>query len=255
MIVLFTDYGLAGPYTGQVRAVLHRDAPGEAVIDLFADLPPFDAKRAAYLLVAYAAGFPVGTVFLCVVDPGVGGDRDPVAGVVDGCWFVGPDNGIFELVVRRSTSRPIWTRIAYRPDRVSATFHGRDVFAPVAARLAQGLSVPGERELDGLRRFADWPDDLAEIAYVDHFGNAITGCRAASIPRHASIIAGGQRIFFARTFSAVQKGQVFCYENANGLLEFAVNQGRADTVLGLSVGSSFIIDTNVSGNTSVGGRK
>lgn len=250
MIVLFTDYGLSGPYTGQMKGVLHREAPGEPTIDLFADLPPFNPRAAAYLLVAYADAFPPGTVFLCVVDPGVGGDRPPAVVFADDRWFVGPDNGLFELVMRRAAAPPAWWRITWQPKCLSATFHGRDLFAPVAARLARGGSVPGERNDDAAYRCPQWPDDLTEVLYIDRFGNAITGCRTSTIPEDATIIAGGHKISFARTFSAVQKGAVFWYENSNSLLEIAVNQGRADTMLGLSVGSSFVIDANVNGATA-----
>ena len=103
MIVLFTDFGLHGPYTGQMKAVLHQMAPGIPVIDLFADAPVGNPKASAYLLAAYAAWFPAGTVFLCVIDPGVGGTRPAIILEADGRWYVGPGNGLFELVQRRAT--------------------------------------------------------------------------------------------------------------------------------------------------------
>ena len=97
MIVLFTDFGLEGPYIGQVQAVLQQQAPTIAVINLFSDLSPFDIQAAAYLLPAYRCGFDSGSVFLCVVDPGVGGDRPAVVVRADGQWFVGPNEGLFAL--------------------------------------------------------------------------------------------------------------------------------------------------------------
>src|SRR5579864_4320927 len=102
MIVLFTDFGLAGPYTGQVMAVLQQSAPEVAVVSLFADAPAGNPKASAYLLAAYAAWFPEGTVFLCVVDPGVGGERPAVIVEADRRWYVGPGDGLFELVLRRA---------------------------------------------------------------------------------------------------------------------------------------------------------
>src|SRR5579883_1868908 len=102
MIVLFTDFGLEGPYTGQVKAVLWREAPGIPVFDLFADAPMQRPQEAAYLLAAYAMAFPAGTVFLAVVDPGVGTDRPAEAVQIDGRWFVGPGNGLFEPLLRRA---------------------------------------------------------------------------------------------------------------------------------------------------------
>ena len=136
MIVLFTDFGLAGPYTGQVDAVLQQTAPGVPVIQLFADAPAGQPKPAAYLLAAYAAWFPAATVLICVVDPGVGGARRGLIAEAEGRLFVGPDNGLFELVLRRARSPSCW-EITWRPPTLSATFHGRDLFAPVAGRLAQ----------------------------------------------------------------------------------------------------------------------
>ena len=101
MIVLYTDCGVAGPYQGQVKAVLHQEAPGVPVIDLFANAPAHDPKAAAYLLAAYTGEFPEQTGFLAVIDPGVGGIRAPGVLEADGRWFVGPDNGLFEVVARR----------------------------------------------------------------------------------------------------------------------------------------------------------
>ena len=98
MIVLFTDFGLQGPYTGQMKAVLYRMAPGVRLIDLFADAPVGNPKPTAYLLAAYAQWFPAGTVFLSVVDPGVGGTRPAIILEADGRWYVGAGNGLFELV-------------------------------------------------------------------------------------------------------------------------------------------------------------
>ena len=142
MIVSFTDFGFHGPYTGQMKAVLHQMAPGVPVIDLFADAPVNNPKASAYLLAAYAAWFPPQTIFLCVVDPEVGGARPPVIVEADGRWYVGPGNGLFELVQRRASETRSWT-IDWRPERLSASFHGRDLFAPVAAMLACGEPPPG----------------------------------------------------------------------------------------------------------------
>lgn len=242
MIVLVTDFGLAGPYLGQVRAVLHDAAPGVPVVDLFADLPAFDPRPASYLLPAYcAAPFPADAVFLCVVDPGVGTDRAPLVIEASGRRFVGPDNGLFEMILRRVPGARAWT-ISWRPERLSHSFHGRDLFAPVAAALATGAAVPApglvETSPGDLLR-PDWPDDLAEVVYVDVFGNAMTGLRAQAVDRQAVLVAGGRRIVRAETFGAVSPGEALWYVNSNGLVEVAVNGGRADAVLGLSVGSRF----------------
>jgi hypothetical protein len=240
MIVLFTDFGLAGPYTGQVKAVLTQAAPGVPVIDLFADAPAGNPKAAAYLLAAYSAWFPAGTVFLCVVDPGVGGGRPPVAVEADGRSFVGPGNGLFEIVRRRAALARIW-EITWQPPGLSATFHGRDLFAPVAAMLARGEPVPGElRDAAWLRR-PDWPDDLAEIVYIDHYGNAMTGLRTGAVPAGTALSVAGRTIAGARTFGDRRQGEALWYENSNGLIEIAVNRGRADRTLGLAIGTPISI--------------
>jgi S-adenosylmethionine hydrolase len=240
MIALFTDFGLAGPYTGQVMAVLHREAPEAAVIPLFADAPACAPKPSAYLLAAYAAWFPPGTILLAVVDPGVGGDRRSVVVEADGRRYVGPENGLFEIVLRRATTRRCW-EIAWRPPILSASFHGRDLFAPAAARLARGEDCASlGREVAPSRR-PEWPDDLAEIVYIDHYGNALTGLRGEAVPAAARLLAGGRAIAAAGTFSAVAEGEPIWYVNSNGLAEIAVNRGRAAERLGLAIGTPIAV--------------
>lgn len=241
MIVLFTDFGLAGPYTGQMKAVLRGNAPATELIDLFADAPAGDPRASAYLLAAYAAWFPPGTVFLCVVDPGVGGDRAAVVVEADRRWYVGPENGLFELVLRRAQTTHYF-EVLWRPKQLSASFHGRDLFAPVAAMLARGAR-PAMRAREPARR-RDWPDDLTEIVYVDHYGNALTGLRGSAVAPNATLVLGDKtRVIHAATFSAVPEGAAFWYENSNGLVEIAVNRGRADRALRLAIGSTFTVTT------------
>jgi S-adenosylmethionine hydrolase len=152
-----------------------------------------------------------------------------------GPWYVGPGNGLFDLVQRRAgTTRSF--DIEWKPERLSASFHGRDLFAPVAAILARGEPPPG-RPHDGADRRPDWPDDLCEIVYVDHFGNAMTGLRAAMLPPNARLTVAGRVLERARTFSDLPRVAAFWYENSNGLAEIAVNQGRADRELSLTIGS------------------
>ena len=240
MLVLVTDFGLAGPYTGQMKAVLHQEAPGVPQVDLFADAPAFDPRSTAYLLPAYAGFFPLDSVFLVVVDPGVGTDRGAVVLRADGRWFVGPDNGVLAIVARRArTAR--WWRIMARPRVLSNSFHGRDLFAPVAAALTRG-------ETDALTDVSrpdtdcgDWPDDLAAITYVDHYGNLLTGLRADRVPEGSHLRAAGWLVEPARTFGDVAVGTAFWYENSNGLAEIAVNQGRADRLLGVGVGDGVAV--------------
>lgn len=236
MLALFTDFGAAGPYVGQMKAAIHRECPGATVIDLLADAPAHNPRAAAYLLAALAPEFPAATVFLGVVDPGVGDPlRRPAAVSVDGQWFVGPDNGLFNVVAMRGRE-VCWWDITWRPARLSASFHGRDLFAPVAARLARGESPPGTVCPVQDRIIPGWPEDLAEIVYIDHFGNAMTGMRAAKLAGAHSLQINDIGIAHARTFSAVPAGRAFWYENANGLVEVAVNQGSAARALRLAIG-------------------
>ena len=235
MIVLYTDFGSDGPYTGQVQARLYQQAPGVAVINLFSDLAPYEVQAAAYLLPAYSAGFPPATVFLCVVDPGVGSARPGVVVKADGCWYVGPNENLFALLARRAARLECWQ--LPDPVGVSSSFHGRDVFAPAAALLATGATVDAETVPAACLEQPDWPDDLFRVCYIDRFGNAITGVRASELDTTQSLEVNGRVLRAASTFSDVAPGDAFWYENSNGLVEFAVNRGRADQVLGIEVGT------------------
>jgi S-adenosylmethionine hydrolase len=236
MVVLFTDFGMCGPYVGQVKAVLHQQAPEAFVVDLFADAPVFAPQPSAYLLAAYVGEFPAGTIFLCVVDPGVGSERRGAVVRADERWYVGPDNDLFTPVARRAHDVQWWD-ILWRPERLSATFHGRDVFAPVAACLAKGEPCPGAA-VDWRQRIApEWPDDLPQVVYIDRFGNAMTGLRAAGVPPSDAVVVGGRNVRCARTYTDVPAGEAFWYANANGLLEIAISRGNAAKDLGLCVGA------------------
>lgn len=236
MILLFTDFGRDGPYLGQVRISIERHAPGMPVIDLVSDLTPFNPRAAAYLLASLAAEIPPGSVLLGVVDPGVGTDtREPVVMRAADRWYVGPGNGLFSIVAQRQPPSQIW-RVTWRPLKLSDSFHGRDLFAPVAAMLARGDEVPGEPADVAAIGPQDWPDDLAEVIYLDAFGNAMTGIRASTLDADDSLRVRGRDIAPARTFGEVAPGESFWYPNSCGLAEIAVNQGSAREHLGLSVG-------------------
>lgn len=240
MIALFTDFGFDGPYIGQVNAVLAEQCPETPVVCVFPDLPVFNIRAAAFLLPAYTSCLPINTICLCVVDPGVGSERAGLVIKADGRWLVGPDNGLFAPIVRHASEIEIY-QITWQPEKLSSSFHGRDLFAPVAAMLAQGKPVPGRPlELDDIC-LPDWPGDLFEVIYVDNFGNAITGIRGDKIPSDAAFEVSGKKVTFARTFSECQIGACFWYKNSNGLVEIAANQARAADLLGLSVGSRIAI--------------
>ncbi|HEC16919.1 MAG TPA: hypothetical protein ENI99_10175 [Sedimenticola sp.] len=235
MIALVTDFGAQGPYVGQMEAVLAAGAPGVPVINLVSDAPVARPQASAYLTAALAAQMPAQTLFLAVIDPGVGGERRGLVLRTDRSWFVGPDNGLLAIAARRSEECRLWT-IDWRPPGLSASFHGRDLFAPVAARLARGEAPPGEPADPGDMAGRHWPDDLAECIYVDHYGNLFTGLRAKGVDRKALLEAGRHRLRYARTFCEAPPGAAFWYENSCGLVEIAVNRGRADRLLGLGIG-------------------
>ncbi len=218
MIVLFTDFGLQGPYTGQMKAVLHKLAPGIPVIDLFAAAPVGNPKASAYLLAAYADWLDAGTVFLSVVDPGVGGTRPPIILEADGRWYVGPGNGLFELVAGRASRNRSW-HIHWKPVRLSASFHGRDLFAPVAAMLARDEPPPGWPLEDSAHRRANWPDDLQEIVYIDHYGKAMSGLVDCYSARGPSVIGRRAPLFGTRILTALPRS-LFPMPNLPGLSRF-----------------------------------
>ena len=236
LIALFTDYGTEGPYVGQVHAAIHAVAPGVKVIDLMHDAPRNDPRASAYLLAVLAPSLPSGTVLFCVVDPGVGTDQDePVVMNLDGRRLVGPDNGLFDIAARR-TQQVNCRRISWRPEQLSRTFHGRDLYAPVCAMLAAGKR-PGLESL-AWHDMHGWPDDLDEIVYVDRFGNCMTGIRAGSIETNAVLRRGGRRIRHAETFARAAAGEPFWYGNSLGLVEIAVNGNSAADMLRLKIGST-----------------
>jgi S-adenosylmethionine hydrolase len=239
MIVLFTDFGAADPYVGQLHGVLARGAPGVPIVDLLHNVPAFDVRAGAYLLPALAAQFPPGTVFVCVIDPDVGTSREPVMLLADGRWYVGPDNGLFTLLARRAAALECHV-IRWRPPRLSASFHGRDLFAPVAARLALG-EIPESRPAALTTPAGVWPDDWPHIIYVDHYGNAMTGLRAAAVPPSRRLQVRGRNLEHARVFAAASPGTVFWYENSIGLVEIAANRTSAAAELGLRLGDALSV--------------
>lgn len=233
MIVLFTDFGLRDPYVGQIKARLADLAPGHTVVDLLHEVPDYNPHAGAHLLAAFASGFQPGCVFLAVVDPGVGTSRDGVVVMAGGRWYVGPDNGLMSLVAARNADTRLW-RIVWQPDTAAATFHGRDVFAVIAAEIARGEFPDARlRAIEKLQVEFD-AGDLPRVIYIDHFGNAWVGMRA--VPKDARVRAAGEHFKHSESFGFVAKGEGFWFNNSVGLLELAVNRGSAAETYGLKVG-------------------
>jgi S-adenosylmethionine hydrolase len=237
MIALFTDFGANDIYVGQVKAAILAQAPAAIIVDILHDAPAFDAKAGAHLLAALAPRFPGGAVFFAVVDPGVGEQRDAVAMLADGKWYVGPDNGLLSVVAARAAECQVW-RIVWRPRNISCSFHGRDLFAPFAAWLDLG-SFPHDKT-EGIARLEVQlgAADLAEVIYLDHYGNAMTGLRAGQLAKDRKIRIGRHELQYAGVFSEVPAGEAFWYENSIGLIEIAVSCGNAAERMGLRVGQA-----------------
>lgn len=233
MIVLFTDFGTRDPYVGQVKARLAEGAPAHVVVDLLHEVPDFNPHAGAHLLAAMAGGFPPGTVFLAVVDPGVGTPRDAVVVLASGRWFVGPDNGLLSVLAARAGDAKIW-RIVWRPEALSATFHGRDLFAVVAADIARG-AFPDAKLVAQEKLTVEFDaGDLPRVVYIDHYGNAWTGVR--TVPPNTRVRAAGEAFKHSESFGFVGRGEGFWFVNSVGLVELAVNRGSAAAQFGLKVG-------------------
>jgi len=236
MIVLFTDFGANDIYTAQVQGRLHAIAPQHPVlVTALHSVPDYDPRSAAHLLAALHGYFAPDTVFLAVVDPGVGSARGAVVMQADAQWFVGPDNGLLSVIAARAERSTFW-RIRVPEQGISASFHGRDLFAPIAGQIATGVLCPSSLDGVGGLEVEFGADDLAEVIFIDHFGNAITGLRAEQVPQDAAIEVAGRRVEWARVFSDVERGTPCWYRNSLGLVEIAVNCGRASDELGLAAG-------------------
>ena len=237
MIFLYTDFGAGDLYAGQVKAVLHQRAPDASIVDLLHEAPAFNIKASAHLLSALAARIPAGSVTLAVVDPGVGGARRPVAVLAEDRWFVGPDNGLLSVIVARA-GKPEVFPIGWNPANLSASFHGRDFFAPVASMLARGDRQSARLGEKSKLAESFGAEDLAEVIYVDHYGNVMTGLRAGGLPGRGRLLVNGRSIERARVFSDVPPGEAFWYENSIGLAEIAANSAGAAGALGVKIGDT-----------------
>ena len=241
MIVLFTDFGADDIYVAQIKATLLEHLPhGTDIVDLFHGVPNFHIRAGAHLLAALQDRFPVGSVFLTVVDPDVGTDRDAVVLQADGKSYVGPDNGLLSVVAARAAETRAW-RIIWRPEMLSSSFHGRDLFAPVAAWIANGAFPADKIEQIRALQVRLGPDDLSEVIHVDHYGNALTGLRARHLPQSAMIAVRDQRLSYARVFAEAPVRRAFWYENSVGLVELAANRASAVRLLGIKVGDPITV--------------
>lgn len=264
VVAWLTDFGLADGYVGVMKGVALGIAPDIQLLDITHEIGPQDIFAGAWILATSYRYFPQGTIFVCVVDPGVGSMRRPVA-IHAGHWFfVGPDNGLFSYVL---TEQPVHTAVllsnpAYHLPQVSSTFHGRDVFSPVAAHIARGVALPEMGsvlapsslvQLDLHQPEKQGERILARIVHIDHFGNLITSIPLTMAPdlfssrateltfpaRNVSVTRRSR--FFAGDASDEQSALPFIYGDSAGYVAVAVRNGNAAELLRIDRGTSCIL--------------
>ncbi len=250
-VVLLTDFGLADPYVGQLKAVLLRAAPEAAVIDLAHEVSPYNIVQGAFFLAASWPHFAPGAIFLAVVDPGVGTERRCVMAEAEGRWFVGPDNGLFTLVLNRHPAERAF-ELDCEAGGASRTFHGRDVFAPAAAALARGdapESLGREMRPQALLR-AEWAEPksfqggvVAHVMHVDRFGNCVLNLdidqwlpTVAAWDSLALLHPVSRPLSLCEVYGRLPTGEAGLLPGSQGYLELAVNRGSAKALLGLGIG-------------------
>lgn len=238
IVTLLTDFGTADGYVGEMKGVLLTAAPGATIVDITHDLPAHDVELGRLTVARYWRRFPAGSVHLAVVDPGVGSPRAALAVSSDGRFLVGPDNGLLSPALLMADAHAVRLPV---PSHASATFHGRDVFAPAAAQLAQGVDLLtlGEPVTDPIIRRTPEPhcagngELVGEIIAFDRFGNAITSLLSV---RGGEIHVQGKAIPLKRTYVELEPGQAGAVIGSTGLIEIVVREGSAAQSLALERG-------------------
>lgn len=247
IITLTTDFGTDDWFVGTMKGVIGTISPKSAVVDITHAIASADIRAGAFALAASYQYFRRGTIHVAIVDPGVGSKRRAIAIQTERYFFVGPDNGVLSFALRNEKIKAVraLNNKGYFLETLSQTFHGRDVFAPVAAHLARGLAIaklgPAAAEFVRL----DWPQPMlasgssaGEIVYVDKFGNAITNIPVASLAKlagsHFEILKGRKRLCpFGDFYQSVPMGRAVAVPGSSGYLEIAVNGGNASAIFGL----------------------
>jgi S-adenosyl-L-methionine hydrolase (adenosine-forming) len=254
IITLTTDFGLSDPFVGIMKGVIFGIAPGAQVVDITHDIGSYDVLEGAFLVESAYRYFPEGTVHVVVVDPGVGSARRSIAAAARGHVFVGPDNGVLSAVldseVYHITNRDLFLK------SVSQTFHGRDIFSPVAAHLVKGLPIDavGPRILDFIKKQFPAPRlsgdrVLGTVLRIDKFGNIITNLRRGDLGRGFTIHVAGLPITrFYSNFSEAERGQLFALEGSTGFIELALNQGSAADKLKVERGMEIEVESGSANN-------
>ena len=243
-ITLLTDFGTADGYVGEMKGVLLAASPSSQIVDITHDIYAHDVELGRLALARYWRRFPEATVHIAVVDPGVGSERAAIAVASDGRFLVGPDNGVLSPALLLPSARAVRLPV---PRNASPTFHGRDVFAPAAAQLANGvpldslgtpLSDPVIHRTPEPHRNASG-DIVGQVIAIDRFGNAITNLLAGQ--RAGSVIAAGKPLVQRRTYSELAEGEAGAIVGSAGLIEIVVREGRASDVLKLRRGDEVLL--------------
>ncbi len=251
LITLTTDFGLADHFVGVMKGVMLGIAPGARIVDICHGVSSFHIPEGAFTISQAYRYFPRGTVHAIVVDPGVGTARRPVVAEAAGQYFVAPDNGVLSMVYSREKHKVrAITNAKYFLKEVSQTFHGRDVFAPVAAHLSKGAPVArlGKVIDNYLKLDFETPVHTARRAWtgqvlkVDHFGNLVTNFRVADFPKIAAgrfeMAIGMERVGrLAHNYAECAPGELFAIEGSTGYLEVSLGQASASKRLGCAAGA------------------
>ena len=256
IITLTTDFGLSDPFVGIMKGVILGIAPDAELVDITHDVRSYDILEAAFIIETTYRYFPEGTVHVIVVDPGVGSSRRPIAAATKGHTFVAPDNGVLSYVLQAEPSAPIppahWiTNRSLFLNSVSQTFHGRDIFAPVAAHLSLGTPVEavGPRIVDFVKKPFPKPRTQGDklvgtVLRIDKFGNIITNLRRHHLGEDFTIRVAGLSIMrLYSNFSEAQPGEFFALEGSTGYIELALNQGSAADRLDVGLGAEIELET------------
>lgn len=243
-ITLLTDFGTSDIYVGVMRGVIAGIAPHARVVDLTHEVPPQDVGRAGFLLASAAPFFPSGTIHVAVVDPGVGSTRKVLCAVTGRAVYLAPDNGLLERALAIDPPRALISveEPAWFLPRVSSTFHGRDVFAPVAAHLAGGLDptrlgppLSEPQRLAGPAAGAPRAGELlTRVVHVDRFGNLITELPTAALPPVRAARLRGREVPgpVLRTYAERAPGSLVLIGGSSGTLELSLTMGSAARELG-----------------------
>jgi S-adenosylmethionine hydrolase len=252
IITLTTDFGFSDPFVGIMKGVILGIEPAAQIVDISHDIHSYDILEAAFLIHSTYRYFPKGTIHVVVVDPGVGSARRPIAASADGHYFIAPDNGVlsevFDLEVYHITNRSLFL------DSVSQTFHGRDIFSPVAAHLAKGTPIEsvGPRILDFLKRPLPKPrphgdKTVGTVLRIDKFGNIITNLRKPDLSNDFTIHVAGLTITrLCSSFSEAQRGEFFAIEGSTGFIELALDRGSAADKLKVERGDEIEVESTSS---------